>query len=336
MNLVKILNGTYRNKDVINQTFELVTDVKEGARGHFITVRPNAEVGQGWGEKIRINVRPEQVEYLNGVANNNGVAEVIPEETDEEIMERIGERFEILDEMTRATVTNDVRAMILTGPPGIGKSYGVIKQLEKANLFNDVKGLSPAFNVVKGATTGIGLYMTLFNHSDKNSVLVFDDCDDVFYDDITLNLLKAALDTNKTRKICWNSASKFLEQEGIPNTFNFKGSIIFITNLNFDNIRSKKLKDHLAALQSRCHYINLTINTPRDKFLRIKQIYKTGKLFEGYDITEEQGADIIDFIEENKDNVRELSLRLAIKAVELVKISPKRWRRMAAATLLVE
>jgi len=197
-----------------------------------------------------------------------------------------------------------------------------------------VKGVPPSFNVVKGATTGIGLYTTLFNYSDKNSVLVFDDCDDVFYDDITLNLLKAALDTSKTRKLCWNSASKYLEQEGIPNTFNFEGSIIFITNINFDNIRSKKLQDHLAALQSRCHYVNLTIDTAREKFLRIKQIYKTGKLFEGYNVTHEQGADIISFIEENKDTVRELSLRLAIKAVELVKISPNNWRRMANATLL--
>jgi len=96
-NLVKVLTGTYRNTDVINQTFELVTDVKEGKKGHFITVRPNAEVGQGWGDKIRINIRPESVEYLNGTTTNSGVATVTPTETDEEIMERIAERFDILD-----------------------------------------------------------------------------------------------------------------------------------------------------------------------------------------------------------------------------------------------
>jgi len=324
MNLVKILDGTYRGEEVVNQSFEVVSPLKEGAKGSFITVRPNDNIGTGR-DKIRITVKADKVQY------NNKKVQV---ESDEEVIARIGERFEILDLMTRATVTGDVRAMILTGPPGIGKSYGVIKELEKDNLFNDIKRKKATFEIVKGSTTPIGLYMTLYNNSDKDSVLVFDDCDTVLYDELSLNLLKAALDTSKTRKISWASASTTLEKNGIPDHFNFKGSIIFITNVNFNNIKSKKLQDHLAALQSRCHYVDLTIDTPREKYLRIKQIYNTGALFDGYKITAEQGEDIMNWIDENKDNVRELSLRLAIKAVELIRISPSNWRRMAQATLI--
>ena len=40
--------------------------------------------------------------------------------TDEEIMARLAERFEILDNMTRAVKSGDVNAMIVSGPPGVG------------------------------------------------------------------------------------------------------------------------------------------------------------------------------------------------------------------------
>jgi hypothetical protein len=63
-----------------------------------------------------------------------------PLETDEEVMTRIGERFDILDQMTKATIAGDVRAMIVVGPPGVGKSYGVEKQLEHSGLFDKLSG----------------------------------------------------------------------------------------------------------------------------------------------------------------------------------------------------
>ena len=325
MKKITVLRGTYRGQDVINQTFELVKNITFGKKGAFITVKPNEEINFPGKTQLRINIDSEHdVEYE---------VKPVKQESDEEVMERIAERFDILHEMTRATVSNEVRAMIVTGPPGVGKSYGIINELEKANLFNNVKSIAPSYEIVKGATSAIGLYMTLYNYSSKDNVIVFDDCDVVLYDELSLNLLKAALDTGKKRKISWNSASSYLEKEGIPDTFDFEGSVIFITNVNFDNIRSAKLQDHLGALQSRCHYVNLTIETARDKYLRIKQIYKAGELFKNFNITKEQGEEIMEWIDENKDCVRELSLRLAIKAAELVTISPTRWKRMAIATL---
>jgi len=326
MHLVTITNGTYRGEEVHNQTFEMVKDLTVGAKSTFITVRPNDVIGAGR-DKIRINVRADNVAY-----DNKATPKV--EENDEAVMQRIGERFEILDEMTKATVSGDVRAMILQGPPGVGKSFGVLKQLEQASLFNDIKNIAPGFEVIKGAMTPIGLYMTLFNYSDKDNVLVFDDADGVLYDELSLNLLKAAMDTSKKRKISWSSQSLALEKEGIPDSFEFKGSIIFITNINFDNIRSAKLQDHLAALQSRCHYVNLSIDTARDKFLRIRQIFQTGELFTGHPhITRDLSLEIMDWVNENKDKVRELSLRLPIKLAELVKVSPSNWKRMGMVTL---
>ena len=93
------------------------------------------------------------------------------------------------------------------------------------------------------------------------SVIVFDDCDTVLFDDLSLNILKAALDTGKKRIIQWNTESRVLDREGIPDKFEFEGAVIFITNVKFDAVKSKKLRDHLDALMVRCHYIDLTIES---------------------------------------------------------------------------
>ncbi len=178
-------------------------------------------------------------------------------ETDDEAMDRIRERFDILHEMTKATVSGDIRAMIVSGPPGVGKSYGVETEIEKACLFDKLAGKRLRAEVVKGSATPIGLYQTLYKYSDANSVVVFDDCDSILLDDVALNLLKGALDSGKKRVISWLSESSALRREGIPDRFEFKGSVIFITNLKFDKMKSQKLRDHLDALQSRCHYLDL-------------------------------------------------------------------------------
>jgi DNA-binding NarL/FixJ family response regulator len=163
---------------------------------------------------------------------------------------------------------------------------------------------------------------------------VFDDCDSVLLDDLSLNILKAALDTSKKRTIHWNTDSRLLRSEGVPNSFEFKGGAIFITNINFANIKSKKLQDHLMALESRCHYIDLTIHTEREKMLRIRQIVADGMLAE-YEFTAEQEAELIAFVDENKKRLRELSLRTVLKMADLMRSFPNgKWMRVAQISLM--
>jgi hypothetical protein len=163
---------------------------------------------------------------------------------------------------------------------------------------------------------------------------VFDDCDSILLDDVCLNLLKGALDSGKKRKISWLAESSALRREGIPDSFEFKGSVIFITNLKFDKMKSQKLRDHLDALQSRCHYLDLTLDTMRDKILRIKQIAQDGALFVDYEFEQCEQDDIIDFLTENANNMREMSLRMAIKIADLRKSFPLRWKEMARVTCM--
>jgi len=256
-------------------------------------------------------------------------------ETDEEIIERLRSRFSILDDMTRAVKRGDVRAMIVTGPPGVGKSFGVEAVLSKhdvlANIANDSK--LKKYEVVKGAMSAIGLYKKLYEFSDSKCILVFDDCDSVLLDDLSLNILKAALDSSKKRTIHWNTDSRLLRSEGVPNSFEFRGGCVFITNIKFENVKSKKLKDHLEALESRCHYLDLSIDTEREKVLRIRQIVQDGML-DAYDF--EQGAvqELLDYINTNKKKLRELSLRMVLKLADLKKSFPDRWQSVAEVTCM--
>jgi hypothetical protein len=335
MTQVLIRNGVYRNKPVHNEVFELVKDFTAGAKGGFVTVDSKGFFGPEYGiARVKVD-SIDEIEIM-GADATAPVAKSAPavEATDEEVMARIRGRFEILDEMTKAAVAGDVRAMIVSGPPGVGKSYGVEKIVEAACLFDKISGKRLRAEVVKGSATPIGLYQTLYKYSDKNCVLVFDDCDSILLDDVSLNLLKGALDTGKKRKISWLSESSTLRREGIPDQFNFNGTVIFITNLKFDKMKSQKLRDHLDALQSRCHYLDLTLDTMRDKLLRIRQIANDGQLFEEYEFDTETQDEIIDFMCHNANRFREMSLRMAIKIADLRKSFPLKWKDMATVTCM--
>ena len=257
-------------------------------------------------------------------------------ETDEAIMERIGARFDILEDMTRAVKKGDVKSMIVTGPPGVGKSFGVEKVLSKHDVFADVANDSKLkkYEVVKGAMSAIGLYSKLYEFSDKKSILVFDDCDSVLQDELSLNILKAALDSGKKRMIHWNTDSRLLRSEGVPNSFEFKGGAIFITNIKFENVRSKKLKDHLEALESRCHYLDLTIDTTREKLLRIKQVVRDTGMLDDYELEDWAKLEVVDFFVNNCERMRELSLRMVLKVADIRVSMPANWKAVVEVTCM--
>ena len=257
-------------------------------------------------------------------------------ETDDEIIERLRQRFDILDDMTRAVKKGDVRAMIVTGPPGVGKSFGVEKVLEKHDVFADVADNQKLkkYQVVKGAMSALGLYSKLYEFSDRKNILVFDDCDSVLLDDLSLNILKAALDSSKKRVIHWNTDSRLLRSEGVPNSFEFKGGAIFITNIKFENVRSKKLKDHLEALESRCHYLDLTIDTEREKLLRIRQVVRDTGMLDEYNIEDWAKQEVVDFISANAKRMRELSLRMVLKVADIRVSMPHNWKAVVEVTCM--
>ena len=337
MSTIRILSGSYRKQAVVNTEFTLVKGFQTRKKGGYVTVKNDGQFAINIPEVKVLVDDINDIEFLNGeqvLANTVEFKKEIVKETEEEAMDRIATRFAVLDEMSKACISGDIRAMIVTGPAGIGKSHGVNLQMEKASMFDRLASKKVRFEVVKGAMSGIGLFAKLYKFSDAKNVLVFDDCD-IWEDQDAINVLKGALDSGKTRRISWNKDSRILREEGIPNSFNFNGSIIFITNKSFDNKKASKMQPHLDALQSRCHFLDLTVDTERDKMLRIKQVHRDadGGLFKDYDFTQEQTDEIMSFIWDNHNKLREVSLRMCLKVADLVKISGN-WRELAKATCM--
>ena len=337
---IKIIDGSYRTQSLNGMVFPLVKDFKQTEKGsRFVTV-DGVNVIDG-ANIIRVKVPSREAftlvaeaAFIEQQESAQVTAEPVAIETDEDIADRIKERFDVLDLMTAAVIEGTVRGLVVTGPPGVGKSYGVEQQLENAGLFHKIRGKKSRYHIVKGQSTALGLYSTLFNHSDEGDVLVFDDCDDLFGCEVSLNLLKGALDSGKKRRLSWNSSSStFLEKEGIPDSFLFNGTVIFISNLKLEAARGK-MAAHMEALMSRCHYLDLTMDTMREKLIRIKQVAAEGALFTDYDFDEGDEAEVLVYMQANQDNFREMSLRTALKISDLKKISPNNWQALAKSTCM--
>ena len=344
---IKIEEGSYRSQDMSGRVFPILKDYQKftsSKDGGFVTVDVTEFSGFTEKEKVRINVpgissltivpEGQYITHRDELRKKyKPVGADKAKETDKEAIERIAARFAILDEMADAVAQSKVRAMIVSGPPGVGKSYGVEKALEKQNMFTDISGEKRKFEMVKGAMSAIGLYKKLYEFKEPGCVCCFDDCDAILYDDLALNLLKAALDTTPKRMLHWNTESRTLQAEGMPNHFEFNGGVIFITNVKFDNVKSKKLQDHLAALQSRCHYLDLTIDSMRDRMLRIRQICGIGML-DKYKMPEGLQEELIQFIYNHKHKLREISLRMVLKIADLWKMAPNKWKVLAEQTCM--
>ena len=253
--------------------------------------------------------------------------DVVTNETDSQIKARIAERFEILETLTQACVLGNARAMIVSGPAGLGKSYTV----EQCLAENDPNQIN--HTIIKGMVRATGLFKTLYDYRQAGKVIVFDDADSIFFDDISLGLLKAVCDTTEIRRVSWLSeGTQASEETGelIPKHFEFNGTIIFITNYDFDKMIDKghKLAPHLQAMVSRAHYIDLALKTKRDYLIRIRQVVEQGMLD---DLRGDQKADVVTYIEKNFDRLRELSLRMVIKVANLRK-TDSNWDRIANIT----
>lgn len=282
-------------------------------------------------------------------------------ETDEDIHSRLEERFDILDRITAATSQGSIKGLVVTGAPGVGKSFGVEAALARESLVDklawnpdaddqDMRRIvkvwdastntyTPQFKarhkVVKGHITAPAMHRVLYEYNAHKETVVFDDCDSALGDEITLNLLKAALDTSTKREITWLNSSN--RNDDVPNTFEYKGTVIFITNIDFEKVVAEgksKLAPHLEAIMSRCLYLDLTIRNTRERLVRINHVCRNLKMLEKKGLNELQVNEVLDFTFNNAERFRELSLRKVGQLADLRLSHEDYWSRMAEVTLL--
>lgn len=356
MTHVLIKHGKHHINTFVEEVFEMVSPWKQGSKGGFVTVindvnTPNPLLPLA-PRRCRIICNEEDVVYVTKaegtnelIANDNSTGGTttiaLPEapknytelvhaiETRDEAIDRVRSTFSMIDDVTEASIEGHMRGVVISGPPGIGKSHGVMETL--ITSFGN-SSIDEQFTQIKGTCSGIGLYKMLYEYRDEGKVVVFDDCDAIFHDDETLNILKAALDSSESRVISWYKESKALADEDIPRRFEFNGSVIFLTNLDFEETRGR-IKPHLDAIISRCHYVSLEMASKQDQLIRIEQVVADGMLSR-YEFNESELAEIVNFVMTNADDLRELSLRMVTKIADLYKMSNDKWREFAVSTCL--
>jgi len=257
--------------------------------------------------------------------------------TDQEILDRIGKRVRVMDTITNSVIAGDIPSMVVYGAPGVGKSYSVMKALnDTARSDTEFK-----FDVIKGSVTAAGLYRALFNQR-NGGIVMLDDSDSIFKDEESLNLLKAALDSSDVRQLSWRKQSRWLEELAEENglrledvqDFEFEGGVIFITNINLKEKAQadSRMSPHYSALISRSFYVDLTTDSTRARSLRVKQVFVDGTMATALGLDADQAEEIMEFISENKDELMEVSLRMANSIAKLYLADADTWKEIVEVT----
>jgi hypothetical protein len=235
----------------------------------------------------------------------------------------INERFGFVKDMVTMLANGDQASVVVTGTGGLGKSHTVSAALRDAG-FNDVSVLDElevgdnipknSYRVVKGYSTPKGLYRTLYEN--RNSVIVFDDCDSVLKDPVSLNLLKAALDSYSRRIISWRADIK---DEDLPTVFEFKGRVVFISNLSSASLDQAIITRSLA--------VDLTM-TAKQKVERMRFLLTQPDFMEDFAMVHKTEA--MDLVDTLCDNIKELSLRTLMQVIKIRKSNPNgKWKDLA-------
>lgn len=321
--MVQVLSKKFGETVVKTQTVsDYVASIGQNYSNYYVEMRNTYGVGHG---KLQfIQVDSDEVSFDSSCEES----EIRDQnETANDIEKRINLRFNALNIMARATAKGINRAMIVSGPAGLGKSFGVERAAEE--IVGD-------FAHVKGYIRPTGLFKTLYANRHKGSLIVFDDIDSIFQDDVSLNILKAACDSGDVRKISWlsNAVMETEDGETIPSSFVFEGSVIFITNICFEEMINKgsRMSPHYEALMSRSHYLSLGIKSKKDYIVRIKQVLRQGML--DSELSETEKNVIVSFMEDNVDRMRELSLRMVKKLAGLYMMDKEAWKDLAQITCM--
>jgi hypothetical protein len=219
----------------------------------------------------------------------------------------------------------ELRSLIVNGPPGVGKSAMVEKFLKEHK--------SSTQKFVSGHMTLLSLYHNLYQHKDKGQVLVLDDVDSIFSKTEGLNILKAAMDTTRQRRISWESNTMMLSELGLPKVFNFNGSVVLITNVGFGGAMTKQMA-HLNALKDRSYCIPIADGGIQSAYKQIAYMVIKHDILAEYHLTDAVKSKILDYILNNLDNLYTVSLRTAIKLAEIYRLNPTGWRKDADVAFL--
>ena len=247
--------------------------------------------------------------------------------SDSQILSDLKERFDILSLLTKGAVAENIRAMVVTGAPGVGKTYTVEQILEQSDVPHEI---------VRGSLSALHLYMLAYNYRKPGNVIVLDDADSIFNDEDALNILKALCDTSSSRKVSYMKEAPQLKEADIPQSFEFNGAMIFISNLDFQTFVDEgknKYAQHFEALMSRSLYLDLRLHNRDELGVWVNHIANAGRIFDREDVPTNLRTPILHFLDNHRHDLRELSIRTLMKLCGLAKDNPNRWESIARVLL---
>jgi hypothetical protein len=247
--------------------------------------------------------------------------------TDEQVLADLTERFDILSILTKGAIAQNIRAAVVSGAPGVGKTYTVEQILEHSGAHHEI---------VRGSLSAIHLYMLAYNYRKAGNVIVLDDSDSIFGDEDALNILKALCDTSSSRKVSYMKEAPQLKEADIPQSFEFNGSMIFISNLDFQTFVDEgknKYAQHFEALMSRSMYLDLRLHSRNELGVWVNHIAQNGRIFDRENVPQHLRQPILNFLHEHRNELRELSIRTLMKLCGLAKDNPERWEHIGRVLL---
>jgi hypothetical protein len=212
------------------------------------------------------------------------------------------ERNKFANLYVKNIIDSEIVSLIISGDPGMGKTYLVTNELEKAGFLRNLpeskfEKSKKEYRHISGHSSPMGLYRVLYEHRHENSVIVFDDCDSIFVDKISTNILKAVLNTDADkREVAWSSESNSMGD--LPKRFKFSGRVVFITNLKFDKI------DKAVLDRTRCISLHMDLD---EKTQTMRQIVNDPDFMRDVDMDIKQAA--FEIVDTYKRQSKEFSIR---------------------------
>lgn len=224
----------------------------------------------------------------------------------------VHQRFSFIATLADMVAQKKAKSLIVTGSGGLGKTFEVLAAMSRNNLVEDED-----YTVIKGFSTPKSMFRALWEN--KERIVIFDDTDSVFDNVTAVSILKSALDSYEKRTVCWLT-ELIREGDDLPQRFEFKGGIIFVSNLSLGDIEQ--------TILSRALFVDVSM-TAKEKIDRIKALAAAMRP----DLPMKAKLAVIKHLNSLRDKIGDLNIRSFLKTCEIYSANPKAWKNVSEYVL---